>query len=277
MKRIVITPESVNAHYWKDVWSFRSLFYILAWRDVAVRYKQTVIGLLWAVLRPALTIAVFWLVGWVFSLPSYGVPRIILVTAATLPWQLVSSAFSEAANSLINNSGLISKVYFPIIILPVSSVIVCIIDFLVSLAMLLLIMIGLQFAPGWQILCLPLFILLGLVVALGSGMLIAALNVKYRDFRVLVPFVVQLGMYVSPVAFSSTTIYTSQTIPEALKVIYSLNPMVAVIDGFRWCITGGQIEVQLQGLLLSIGISLLMLVIGVAYFRKTEKAFADII
>ncbi len=130
MKRIIITPESVNEHYWKDVWSFRSLFYILAWRDVAVRYKQTVIGILWAVLRPALTIAVFWLVGWVFSLPSYGVPRIILVTAATLPWQLVSSAFSDAANSLINNSGLISKVYFPIIILPVSSVIVCIIDFL---------------------------------------------------------------------------------------------------------------------------------------------------
>ena len=277
MKRIIITPESVNEHYWKDVWSFRSLFYILAWRDVAVRYKQTVIGILWAVLRPALTIAVFWLVGWVFSLPSYGVPRIILVTAATLPWQLVSSAFSDAANSLINNSGLISKVYFPIIILPVSSVIVCIIDFLVSFVMLLIIMASLQFAPGWQILLLPLFILLGLVVALGSGMLIAALNVKYRDFRVLVPFAVQLGMYVSPVAFSSNTIYQSQTIPEVLKVIYSLNPMVAVIDGFRWCITGGQIEVQLQGLLLSIGISLLILGIGIAYFRRTEKAFADII
>ncbi len=277
MKRIVITPESVEANYWKDLWSFRSLFYFLAWRDVLVRYKQTAIGVAWSVLRPLLTIAVFWVVGWIFNLPNEGVPRIILVTAATLPWQFFSSAFSDASNSLIANSNLLTKVYFPRIIVPASTVIVCLIDFLISFAILVVIMAAIQFTPGWQILLMPLFLLLALVTAMGSGLLIAALNVKYRDFRYIIPFVVQFGLYISPVAFSSSSIYNNPGIPVGLKFLYALNPMVGVIDGFRWCITGGQIQINTNAFVLSVMISVLFLIWGISYFRKTEKYFADII
>jgi len=277
LKRIVITPESVEANYWKDLWSFRSLFYFLAWRDVLVRYKQTAIGIAWSVLRPLLTIAVFWGLGSVFNLPDEGVPRIILVTAATLPWQFFSSAFSDASNSLIYNSNLLTKVYFPRIIVPVSTVIVCLIDFLISFAILVVIMAAIQFAPGWQILLLPFFLLLAVVTALGSGLLIAALNVKYHDFRYVIPFIVQFGLYVSPVAYSSNSIYNNPNIPVVLKFIYALNPMVGVIDGFRWCITGGQILIHPYPFALSVMISVFFLVWGISYFRKTEKYFADII
>lgn len=277
MKRIIITPESDNANYWKDVWSFKNLFYILAWRDVTVRYKQTYIGILWAIIRPAITITIFWLVGWLFNIPSEGVPRIILVTAAALPWQLVSTAFSDSANSLINNSNLLSKIYFPLIVLPISSVMVCLVDFLISFGILIIIMISIDYLPGWQILLLPLFLVLGLVTALGAGLLFAALNVKYRDFRVIIPFIIQLGMYVSPVAFSSNSIYKSTTIPAILKLMYALNPIVAVIDGFRWCITGGATEINVNGFIPSIFISISLLFFGIYYFRKTEKTIADII
>lgn len=277
MKRIIITPESDNTNYWKEVWSFKSLFYILAWRDIAVRYKQTYVGILWAVIRPAITITIFWLVGWLFNIPSEGVPRIILVTAASLPWQLVSTAFSDSANSLINNSSLLCKIYFPAIILPVSSVMVCLVDFLISFSILVFIMIFIGYLPGWQIMLLPLFLILGLMTALGGGLLFAALNVKYRDFRVIIPFIIQLGMYVSPVAFSSNNIYRSTTIPAVLKLVYALNPLVAVIDGFRWCITSGETEINFNGFIPSIFISFLLLIIGLIYFRKTEKIIADII
>jgi lipopolysaccharide transport system permease protein len=277
LKRIVITPESVEANYWKDIWSFRSLFYFLAWRDILVLYKQTTIGIAWSVIRPLLTIAVFWMVGWLFNIPDEGVPRIILVTAAILPWQFFSTAFSEAANSLIANSNLLTKVYFPRIIVPASTVIVCLIDFLISFAILIVIMVVIQYTPGWRMLLLPLFLLLAVITAMGSGLLIAALNVKYRDFRIIIPFVVQFGLYISPVAFSSSSIYHSQNIPVVFKFIYALNPMVGVIDGFRWCITGGQIQINANGFIISVMISLLFLVWGIFYFRKTEKNFADII
>lgn len=275
--RIVITPENTDTNYWKDLWRFRGLFYFLAWRDVLVRYKQTAIGIAWSVLRPALTIAVFWFIGWFFQIPSEGVPRIIMVAAATLPWQFFSTAFSEAANSLIGNQNLLTKVYFPRIIVPVSTIIVCLIDFLISFFILIVIMLALQYAPGWQILLLPLFLLLALFTALGPGLLIAALNVKYRDFRYIIPFIVQFGLYISPVAFSSNTIFNSTQIPQWAKVAYALNPMVGVIDGFRWCITGGQIQLALWPFLGSVGITIILVIAGVYYFRKTEKSFADII
>lgn len=217
------------------------------------------------------------MVGYLFNIPDEGVPRILLVTAATLPWQFFSSAFSEAANSLIANSNLITKVYFPRIIVPASTVIVCLIDFLISFAILVVIMFAIRFTPGWQILFLPLFLLLAIVTAMGSGLLIAALNVKYRDFRYIIPFIVQFGLYISPVAFSSNSIYSNPNIPAAFKFIYALNPMVGVIDGFRWCITGGQIQINTNGFILSVMISFLFLVWGIFYFRKTEKYFADII
>lgn len=276
-QRIVITPENANKNYWKDLWNYRSLFYFLAWRDVRVRYKQTVIGVAWSVMRPLLTIAIFWFIGWLFNLPDDGAPRILMVTAATLPWQFFSTAFSESAGSLVANSNLLTKVYFPRIIVPISTVIVCLIDFLISFAILVIIMIALQFNPGWQILLLPLFLAFATLTAIGSGLLIAALNVKFRDFRYIIPFIVQFGLYISPVAFSSSAIFDSEKIPAWIKFVYSLNPMVGVIDGFRWCITGGNIVINQTAFISSIGITVLLLFAGIGYFRKTEKSFADII
>lgn len=276
--KIVIEPGTENSNYWKDLWNYRGLFYFLAWRDILVRYKQTAVGILWSVLRPALTIFVMWFIGWLFEskLPD-GVPRVLLVSAAILPWQFFSTAFSEASNSLITNSNLLTKVYFPRLIVPVSTVIVCLIDFLISLAILIVIMIFCRFTPDIKILMLPLFLLLALVISMGTGLYIAALNVKYRDFRYIIPFVVQFGLYVSPVSFNSEAIYNSTRIPEFVKYIYSLNPMVGVIDGFRWCILGGKTTLYMPGFLVSVVISLLFLYIGIRYFRKTEKGFADVI
>jgi lipopolysaccharide transport system permease protein len=276
-QRIVITPENANKNYWKDLWTYRGLFYFLAWRDVRVRYKQTVIGIAWSVLRPLLTIAIFWFIGWLFNLPDDGVPRILMVTAATLPWQFFSTAFSESAGSLVANSNLLTKVYFPRIIVPISTIIVCLIDFLISFSILVIIMIALQFNPGWQILLLPFFLMFATLTAMGSGLLIAALNVKFRDFRYIIPFIVQFGLYISPVAFSSSAIFESEKIPAWIKFAYSLNPMVGVIDGFRWCITGGNIVINERAFIISIIMTLLLLFIGIRYFRKTEKSFADII
>jgi lipopolysaccharide transport system permease protein len=276
-QRTIITPENNDANYWRDLWNYRGLFYFLAWRDILVRYKQTAIGVAWSVLRPALTIAVFWFVGWMFNIPDEGVPRILLVTAATLPWQFFSAAFSESANSLISNSNLLTKVYFPRMIVPASTVIVCLIDFAITFVILVGVMIALRYTPGWQIALLPLFLLLAIVTAMGAGLLIAALNVKYRDFRYLIPFIVQFGLYISPVAFSSNSIFNSEKIPDWLKFVYSLNPMVGVIDGFRWCITGGQIVLNERAFLISVFISLLLLFAGIRVFRRTEKTFADII
>ena len=276
--RIVLEPGSADKHYWRDLWQFRGLFWFLAWRDILVRYKQTVIGIAWSVMRPLLTLGVMAFIGWLFKsdVPS-GVPRLLFVAAATLPWTFFSTAFSESASSLITNSNLLTKVYFPRLIVPASAIIVCLIDFLISFAILVVLMVIYRSTPDAHILLLPLFLLLALVTALGSGLYIAALNVKYRDFRYIVPFIVQFGLYISPIAFSSSDIYTNTRIPDAVKVIYSLNPMVGVIDGFRWCILGGNSPLHAQGFMLSVGISLLMLMFGIGYFRRAEKTFADVI
>ncbi|MBS1942223.1 MAG: ABC transporter permease [Bacteroidetes bacterium] len=276
--RIVLEPGSANRHYWRDLWNYRGLFGFLAWRDILVRYKQTAIGIAWSVLRPLLTLAVMAFIGWLFESQIPGdVPRLLLVGAATLPWTFFSTAFSESSNSLIANSNLLTKVYFPRLIVPASTVIVCLIDFLISFVILLVLMAAYRFIPDIKILLLPFFLLLALVTAMGSGLLIAALNVKYRDFRYIVPFIVQFGLYVSPVAFSSANIYSNDRIPQALKFIYALNPMVGVIDGFRWCILGGQTTLYMPGFLLSVGISVLLLIAGIRYFRSTERGFADVI
>jgi lipopolysaccharide transport system permease protein len=276
--RIVIEPGFENSNYWKDLWKFKGLFYFLAWRDILVRYKQTAIGIMWSVLRPLLTIFVMWFIGWLFgSKVPDGVPRILMVCTATLPWQFFSSSFSEASNSLIVNSNLLTKVYFPRLIVPASTVIVCLIDFMISFVILLGFMLYYQYIPDIKLLLLPFFLLLAIITSLGTGLFISALNVKYRDFRYIIPFVVQFGLYISPVAFSSSDIYNSEKIPEIFKYLYSLNPMVSVIDGFRWCILGGNTEIYLPGFLMSIGISLLFLFFGVWYFRRTERTFADII
>jgi lipopolysaccharide transport system permease protein len=276
--RIVLEAGSADRHYWRDLWTYRGLFGFLAWRDILVRYKQTAIGIAWSAIRPLLTLAVMAFLGWLFQSHVPGnVPRLVLVGAATLPWTFFSTAFSEASNSLIANSNLLTKVYFPRLIVPASAIIVCLIDFAISFVILLILMLFYSFMPDLRIVLLPVFLLLALVTALGSGLLIAALNVKYRDFRYIIPFIVQFGLYVSPVAFTSADIFSNERIPQALKFLYALNPMVGVIDGFRWCILGGEASLHLPAFLLSIGISLVLLVVGVRYFRSTERGFADVI
>jgi lipopolysaccharide transport system permease protein len=269
---LVIEAGSAERHYWRDLWCYRELFFFLAWRDILVRYKQTTLGLLWALGRPLITMLVFTLVfSTLAKLPSEGAPYPILVFAALLPWQFFSSSFSGAGDSLINNAGMISKVYFPRLVIPASAVIVSFVDFLISVIILAGLMIWYGFAPSLRIFTLPLFILVAFAAAMGAGLWIAALNVKYRDFRIIVPFVVQFGLYISPVGFSSTVV------PEQWRLLYSLNPMVGVIDGFRWAILGGNTQLYWPGFLLSISLVITILVSGIVYFRKTEKTFADVI
>ncbi|MBY0579465.1 MAG: ABC transporter permease [Burkholderiales bacterium] len=269
---LIIEAGRTERHYWRDLWRYRELFYFLAWRDILVRYKQTAIGVLWALIRPLLTMAVFTLVfGKLAKLPSDGVPYPILVFAAMLPWQFFANAFTEAGNSLISNANMISKVYFPRLVVPTSAVIVSFVDFLISGAILVGLMLWYGYLPDWRIALLPFFILIAFAAAMGSGLWIAALNVRYRDFRYIIPFVVQFGLYVSPVGFSSSIV------PEKWRLIYSLNPMVGVIDGFRWAILGGNVTIFWPGFLLSNTLVMLMLVTGIRYFRKTEKTFADVI
>jgi lipopolysaccharide transport system permease protein len=270
---LVLEAGRAERHYWRDLWAYRELFAILAWRDVAVRYKQTVVGMLWALVRPFLTMVVFTVVfGRLAQLPSEGsAPYPILVFAGMLPWFLFSNILSDASNSLIGNANLIGKVYFPRIIIPCASAVVAIFDFVINLGMLALLMLWFGYAPGWQIVLLPLFLALAVLASLGPALLLTALNVKYRDFRYIIPFIVQFGLYISPVGFSSAVV------PEKWRLLYSLNPVVGVIDGFRWCILGGQSAIQWPGFLMSLGVVVAMLWIGVGYFRRTEKSFADLI
>jgi lipopolysaccharide transport system permease protein len=278
-QRIIIEPKNENKRYFKDIWEFKGLFYFLAWRDVRVRYKQTTIGVVWAVLRPLLTILALSLVRFIFNgnENSEKIPYPLMIAAGTLPWQFFSSAFSDTSNSLVSNSNLVSKVYFPRLIVPASAIIVCLIDFAVSFVIVLGIMAYYQFIPGIQILFLPVFLLLAIITAFGTGLYVAALNVKYRDFRYVIPFVVQIGMFVSPVIYNSNTFYASTRIPEFVKNIYALNPMVCVIDGFRWSMFGEQVPIDTTKFLLSLGVSLIMLVLGIITFRRMEKDFADVI
>jgi lipopolysaccharide transport system permease protein len=269
---LVIEAGRTERNYWRDLFRYRELFYFLAWRDVLVRYKQTVIGVLWAVLRPFLTMVIFVLVfNRIAKLPSEGVPYPVMVFAAMLPWQLFATSLSEGSNSLITNANLVSKVYFPRMIVPASAVIVSFVDFLISCALLGLLMIWYQVWPTWNLLAMPLFTLLALVTSTGAGLWLAALNVEYRDFRYVVPFIVQFGLYISPVGFSSSIV------PEKWRLLYSLNPMVGVIDGFRWAISGGRVFIYLPGLIASLSVTFVLLATGIWYFRKMERTFADVI
>ncbi len=272
-QEIIIEPGRAERNYWADLWRYRELFIILSWRDLSVRYKQTVIGILWAILRPVLTMVVFTVIfSRIAKLPSDGAaPYALMVFAAMLPWSLFSNALSESSNSLIGNANLISKVYFPRMIVPAATIITALVDFLISLVILIFLMIFYQFPPGWQILFLPFFVILALLSSLGPGLWITALNVKYRDFRYAIPFFIQFGLYISPVGFSSNVI------PDKWRLLYSINPMVGVIDGFRWCILGGNSPIYLPGFVLSLTIIAFFLWLGISRFRKMEKTFADII
>jgi lipopolysaccharide transport system permease protein len=270
---LIIEPGRTERHYWRELWQYRELFQVLAWRDISVRYKQTVIGAAWALIRPFLTMVVFTVVfGQLAKLPSDGTaPYALMVFAAMLPWSFFATALSDASNSLIGNANLISKVYFPRLIVPIASVMVAFVDFLISFAILIALMIWYRFMPSWQILLLPVFTAIAFMASLGVGLWITALNVKYRDFRYVIPFIVQLGLYVSPVGFSSSII------PEQWRLVYSINPMVGVIDGFRWCLLGGESRLYLLSLGLSFCVSAFFLWLGIRQFRKMEKSFADLI
>ena len=270
---LVIEPGLAERHYWRDLWRYRELFFVLAWRDVAVRYKQTVIGLAWALLQPLFTMVVFTVIfGTLAKMPTEGnAPYALMVYAGLLPWQFFSTSLSSASQSLIGNANLISKVYFPRLIVPTSAVVVSFIDFLISFAILVLLMVWYRFQPGWPILTLPFFVLMAFLAALGPGLWITALNVKYRDFRYVIPFIVTMGLYLSPVGFSSSVI------PEQWRLLYSINPMVGVIDGFRWAILGGAANLYWPGFLLSWGLIAFFLWLGIRQFRRMEKSFADLI
>jgi lipopolysaccharide transport system permease protein len=272
MSELVLEPGRAERQYWRDLWRYRELFYFLAWRDLLIRYKQTVVGVAWSLIRPFLTMVVLTIVFGKFGkMPSGGVPYPILVFCGMLPWQFFSTALSESGNSLVANSNLISKVYFPRLVVPASSVITSFVDFIISAVILVSLMLWYQFLPPIQVLYLPVFILLAIAASFGVGLWVAALMVKYRDFRFIVPFAVQFGLYISPVGFYSNVV------PEQLRLLYSLNPMVGVIDGFRWCLLGGENAIYWPGLALSVFCVVGILTTGIWYFRRTERTFADVI
>ena len=271
-QELIIEAGRSERQYWQDLWRYRELFYFLAWRDILVRYKQTLMGIAWALIRPFLTMVVFTVVfGRLAKLPADGVPYPILVFAAMLPWQFFANSLTESSNSLIVNSNLIAKVYFPRLIVPSSAIVVSFVDFLVSGMILLGLMAWYDFVPSWRILTLPFFMAIAFAASIGVGLWLASLNVRYRDFRYIVPFIVQLGLYISPVGFSSSII------PAQWRLLYSLNPMVGVIDGFRWAILGVDASLYLPGFLLSLGLVIGFLFSGVWFFRRMERTFADVI
>jgi lipopolysaccharide transport system permease protein len=269
--RLIIEPGMTAKNYWRDLWHYRELMYFLAWRDIAVRYKQTVIGIAWALIRPALTMLVF--VGFrrLVGLPSGGVPDPIFVSAAVLPWQFFSSALSESSGSLIGNANLITRVYFPRLMIPFASVVTSLADFVVTLALLGVLMLVYGFAPGWQLMALPAFVLMAFGLALGFGLFLAALNVQYRDFRYVVPFIVQFGLFVSPIAFSTANV------PVQWRTLYAVNPLVGIIDGFRWSLLAGRYPLDVASIWISLAVTVAVIALGIWYFRRTESSFADLI
>ena len=269
---LVLEAGRTERHYWRDLWRYRELFLLLTWRDILVRYKQTVIGVGWAFLKPFLAVVVFTVVfGKLAKLPSEGVPYPLLVAVAMLPWQFFAGGLGEASSSLISNANMISKVYFPRLIVPASAVIVSFVDMLIASVFVVALMAWYGVAPNWRIVSLPLFVLMGFGAALGGGTWLAALNVTYRDFRYVVPFMLQLALYLSPVGFSTSIV------PEKWRLLYSLNPMVGVIDGVRWAFLPSVEPLYWPGVLISCGVTIAVLAGGVWFFRRTEKRFADVI
>jgi lipopolysaccharide transport system permease protein len=272
MQELYIQAGQTEREYWRDLWRYRELFYFLAWRDLLVRYKQTVVGTAWVLLRPLVTTLVLTVVfDRLAHMPSGGAPYPVLVFCGLLPWQLFSTALSESGGSLIANTSLISKVYFPRMAVPASSILTSFVDFLVSFVLLVVLMLAYGYMPGPRALALPVFVLVALCAAFGAGLWLAALTVKYRDFRYVVPFLTQLGLYISPVGFNS------DVVPDRWRLPYSLNPVVGVIDGFRWSLLGADAEMYWPGFFASLAVIAVLVVTGIRYFRHTERTFADVI
>ena len=272
MSQLLIEAGRTEGQYWRDLWRYRELFYFLAWRDLLVRYKQTVVGVGWSLIRPLLTMLVLTVVfGKLGKMPSGGRPYPLLVLCGMLPWQFFSTALSESGNSLVSNSSLISKVYFPRVVVTVSSVITSFVDFLISSIFLAVLMIWYRYAPPAAVLLLPLFVALVFGASLGVGLWVSALMVEYRDFRFIVPFVTQFGLYISPVGFQSSVV------PAQYRLLYALNPMVGIIDGFRWCLLGARSSTSGIALAIAVLEVAILVASGIWYFRKTEQTFADVI
>jgi lipopolysaccharide transport system permease protein len=283
--KLILEPGRAGKNYWRDLFHYRELFFILAWRDVVVRYKQTTAGAAWAIVQPLMSVVLMTIIfGKVAGLPSEGAaPYAIMVCAATLPWQFFANALSLSSQSVVNNASLISKIYFPRMIVPASSIVVSLVDFAVACSILAFLMVWYDFWPTWRLIVLPGLVLLAMAVALGSGLILTALTVRYRDFRIIIPFILQFGLYACPVAYSSSVIHDKLVdkfgagAGENYFLLYSLNPMVGVIDGFRWAILGNIRSFYWQGFGLSVLLTVALLWLGISYFRKTERAFADII
>jgi len=277
MHELLIEAGRSERRYWRDLWRYRELLYILAWRDISVRYKQTVMGVAWALIQPLAQMIVMVIVfGKVAKLPSEGgAPYALMVFAAMLPWQFFATSLSSASSSLVANANLVAKVYFPRMVIPIAAVVTSFVDFLVAFLILAALMLWYGHPPTWRLATLPLFVALAFLAAIGPGLLITALNVKYRDFRYVVPFLVQFGLYVSPVGFSSTVIHDA--FGETAYLLYAANPMVGVIDGFRWAILGGDIGLHTGVVAISILLSVGLLALGIWYFRRVERTFADVI
>jgi lipopolysaccharide transport system permease protein len=269
--KLIIEPGRAIKNYWRDLWQYRELMYFLALRDIAVRYKQTVIGVAWVIIRPALTMLVFVAFRRLAGFTPGSVPEPILVSAAVLPWQFFSTSLSDSAGSLMGNANLISKVYFPRMIIPFAATITSFVDFLITLGLLAALMLWYGFMPNWQIIALPLFMVLAFGLSLGLGLFLAALNIEYRDFRFIVPFIIQLGFFVTPIAFSTSDV------PARWRPIFALNPMVGVIDGIRWSLFHGQAALDWQLVAFSVVMAAGLLYLGVWYFRRMERGFADVI
>jgi len=274
MSRLIIKSGHTERQYWQDLWRYRELFYVLSWRDISVRYKQTVVGVLWVVLQPLLLTVIFTVISRMANFNSEGVPQPLWIFAAMLPWQFFAASLAASSQSLVTNANLISKVYFPRLIVPAGAVVTAMVDFLITFGIFLLMMAWFQVWPTWRFIAVPFLMVLAFIAALGPGLLITALNVKYRDFRYIIPFIIQIGIYVSPVMYSSTVI---QKKFAGWTWAYSLNPMVGVIDGFRWALLGGKGGISLPSFALSFAMTTLLAFAGVWYFRKTERTFADII
>jgi lipopolysaccharide transport system permease protein len=272
MSELIIEANGIERQYWRDLWRYRELFLFFVWRDLLVRYKQTIVGVSWSLIRPLLTVLVLTVVfGRLSKMPAGGYPYPVMVLCGMLPWQFFSSAMSESGNSLVSNSNMISKVYFPRLVITVSSVMTSLTDFIISAIFLIAMMAWYRITPSSQVVALPAFVLLVVGAAVGVGVWLAALMVEYRDFRFIVPFLVQFGLYLSPVGFQTSVV------PPQYRLVYSLNPMVGIIDGFRWSLLGSKSAVYWPGVAIAFFEVIWLLGSGIWYFRKTERTFADVI
>lgn len=269
--KVIEPPKGWQALNLREIWRFRELLYFLAWRDIKLRYRQTALGAAWAILQPLLTMVLFSVIfGQLAKLPSEGLPYPVFTYTALLPWQLFATALTSASNSLVVNQNLISKIYFPRLIMPFSSILAGLLDFAIAFLVLVGMMVFYRIVPTWGVLVLPLLVLLAVLTSLSVGLWLSALNVRYRDIRYVLPFLTQFWMYATPIA------YSAGLVPGKWRWLYSLNPMTGVVEGFRWALLG-KASLDLPQVLLSAGIVLVLLVSGLFYFKRTEATFADVI